>query len=503
MLVQSRRLGVGVAGVVLAVLPLAAQYLPSDSAYHEQVLFNGQVQIGPGRQYQIPFATWTNFRHARIAGNVQAAGGSGNDIRVLVVKNQSVVYDSGRRRSVVMSVDFSKPGQYVVIFDNSFSLVSAKAVAGRLSLVHWGVNVEENAVERAEAQDRYQRTVEIVGKLYDALKANERVWGTHQMFARPRVQLVNERTINAAAIPDNTIRVNTGLYDFADSLGDKRDDVLAAVMAHELSHLFYRHPGYGTGQGLLGIFDELRGVSALDRVQEQEADVLGVRLACQAGFDPEGSMILMRKFAERDPSASNFMRTHPTAIARQLYLQGEVAKCHEFQARARQAEGEAPARAVGTTSQANETSPAMATTTTTQPSSANNSRGTTLWKLAQSPNDRWKFIIDDQFLYGERVMPTDRAGVGDFDTVDAKRQGDRYVGTQRVRYTFKVQDYSAPEAYRLKACRWDFAVELISVTPNRIEGRWEGYPPNSRPDANRCTISGSRVWEDVTWIRVE
>jgi len=35
-------------------------------------------------------------------------------------------------------------------------------------------------------------------------------------------------------------------------------------------------------------------VTALDRVQETEADILGIRVACQAGFDPQGMLILMR-----------------------------------------------------------------------------------------------------------------------------------------------------------------------------------------------------------------
>src|ERR1035438_4540290 len=87
-----------------------------------EVLFNGQVQVPPGKRYQLTFTTRSNFKNARIAGNLQAQGGTGNDIRVVVVKGQSLVYDSGRRRSVVMSVDFSEPGQYVLMFDNTFSL---------------------------------------------------------------------------------------------------------------------------------------------------------------------------------------------------------------------------------------------------------------------------------------------------------------------------------------------------------------------------------------------
>ena len=86
-------------------------------------------------------------RSARIAGSVQAVGGSANDIRVLVVKGQSIIFDSGKRRTIVMSVDFSEPGQYTLIFDNTFSLVSAKVVSGTVSLVNWGLDPARNAAE--------------------------------------------------------------------------------------------------------------------------------------------------------------------------------------------------------------------------------------------------------------------------------------------------------------------------------------------------------------------
>jgi hypothetical protein len=441
--------------ITAAAVPSPAQDPDLDARRHEQLLFNGQVQVPPGKQYVITFSTRSNYRGARIAGNVQAAGGSGNDIRVLVATGQSIIYDSGRRRSVVMSVDFSRPGQYTLVFDNSFSLVSPKVVFGRISLVHWGVDVQKDLADREEAANRYQQAVSVLGRLYDALRSDERIWGTSQMLAPPQVRLINDRSINAAASwTDNTLRLNRGLFDFIERLGEKGNDVLAATLAHELSHIFYRHPGYGSGQGLKGLFDELRGVTALDRVQEREADVLGIRLSCQAGFDPEGVLVLMQKFAEQDPSAGSFMKTHPSAVARLNYLQSEVASCQALQAQARQ-----PASA----SESIQTSDARKTSHATGSGP--------LWRLVQSPKERWRFKIEEEFLYGERVMTQEQGDLGDFDTVYVQKEEGKSIGTQRVRLTTKVPDDSAREVYRLKVCRWDFAVEITSVTANRIEGR--------------------------------
>jgi hypothetical protein len=121
---------------MLLYVPVSAQLSTTDSQRQEQVLFKGQQTIGPGRRWQIKFASEPNHRGARIAGNVHALGGSGTDTRVLVVKGRSIVYDSGRRRSVALSVDCSEPGRYTLIFDNSFSRSSAVVVSGEVSLAH-------------------------------------------------------------------------------------------------------------------------------------------------------------------------------------------------------------------------------------------------------------------------------------------------------------------------------------------------------------------------------
>ncbi len=466
---------------LLAVGGMARAQVLNDSDRQSQLLFNGQVQVPAAKRYILSFTTQSNFKNARIAGNVQAKGGSGNDIRVMIVKGQSVVYDSGQRRSVVLSVDCSEPGQYTLVFDNGFSVLSPKVVFGTVSLVHWGVDSERNELDREEAAAHYTQATEIVQRLYATLKADERVWGTTQIFTSPSIRLNNDGSINAAANwSTNVINVNRGLFRLTDRAGDKGNDVLAATLSHELGHIFYRHPGYGSsGQGVKGLFDELRGVTALDRVQEKEADILGIRVACQAGYDPQGMLILMRVFAQLDNGANSFMRNHPSGIERYNYLQSEAARCQSLQSQQRPnpAPVEAAAEPVVAASNAGET-----------------------WKLVQSPNFPWKFKTGDQFLYGERTLAEQQRKMGDYDTVDVKKQGDGYAGTQRVRVTLRIRDAS-PQGFHTKTCQWEFAVELTSVTEERIEGRWEGYPRDSKLDPNTCVRSGERIWEDATWIR--
>jgi hypothetical protein len=74
-------------------MPLMPQD-PLDGKRNEQTLFTGPLQVPAGQRRALTFTTQSNFKGARIAGNVHAQGGSGNDIRVLVLSGQSVVYDS-------------------------------------------------------------------------------------------------------------------------------------------------------------------------------------------------------------------------------------------------------------------------------------------------------------------------------------------------------------------------------------------------------------------------
>ena len=193
-------------------------------------------------------------------------------------------------------------------------------------------------------------------------------------------------------------------------------------------------------------------------------------------------LILMRVFALLDSNAGDFMRNHPAAIERYNYLQGEAAKCQGLQS------GQRPAP---------QETPVVAPKSTPSPPASSSE---TMWKLTQNPNSRWKFKISTQFLYGEHTYPEERRKLGDFDTVDVKKQGDNFAGTQRIRITFKIKDES-PQGFYYKACQWDFAVEMTSVTDERIDGRWEGYSAGSQTNPVTCERSGERTWQDVAWVR--
>jgi hypothetical protein len=112
------------------------------------------------------------------------------------------------------------------------------------------------------------------------------------------------------------------------------------------------------------------------------------------------------------------------------------------------------------------------------------------WKQVDDPNQRWKFTVRDQFVFGEFAMAPDRQRIGDFFSIDAKKRDDRFVGTARLRATIPS------DAGSTRTCEWTFEVELTSVTPDRIEGSLGG-----EVDQAGCAALGNGAWGAATWIR--
>lgn len=118
--------------------------------------FRAEAGKAPYFQFKLP----TYYRDGRIVGNALASGGSGNDIRVLLLTEQQFqawflerapLYDSGRRQSVVLSVPVSDPGTYYILFDNTFSAVSSKNVQADIRFVHRGVDTSRAAEMKRQA----------------------------------------------------------------------------------------------------------------------------------------------------------------------------------------------------------------------------------------------------------------------------------------------------------------------------------------------------------------
>ena len=165
-------------------------------------------------------------------------------------------------------------------------------------------------------------------------------WNTQQW----EVQIIDDNTPNAFALPGGRIGVNRGMFKVATD-----QDLLAVVLGHELSHVVARHgaermsdniaaqavvvagsayaASRGTNAGYaaaaLGLGAEVGILLPFSRTQESEADTLGQRYMAQAGFDPRAAATLWQKMGAQSGSGSKppaFLSTHPATYNRQQAL---------------------------------------------------------------------------------------------------------------------------------------------------------------------------------------
>ncbi len=158
--------------------------------------------------------------------------------------------------------------------------------------------------------------------------------------------VVNTSAINAFALPGGFIFVNRGLLLVLD-----KEDELAGVLAHELGHVNARHHArflekmyglsilyniaaifaYQTKYGdILLQFGKI-GAQLLSlkwsRDQEKEADILGVRFAYEAGYDPRGLLDTFKIFEKLGKvNAPEWMLTHPLPETRYHYVKNLISK---------------------------------------------------------------------------------------------------------------------------------------------------------------------------------
>lgn len=148
----------------------------------------------------------------------------------------------------------------------------------------------------------------------------------------------NDRMVNAFALPGGKVAVYTGILPLA------HDDAgLATVMGHEVAHAIARHGGERVSQqlaveglvaaaaigiaegdskkanlyaGLLGAGAAVGVLLPYSRLQESEADRLGLIYMARAGYDPRTAADFWRRMAEAGRGSGKakppqFLSTHP------------------------------------------------------------------------------------------------------------------------------------------------------------------------------------------------
>ncbi len=155
------------------------------------------------------------------------------------------------------------------------------------------------------------------------------------------VRVFNDDTPNAFALPGRKIGVFTGMLRLV-----QNNDQLAAVIAHEISHVQAHHGNERAsmgmvsqmGQGvaevmapgsgrLVGLGSQVGILLPYSRTHESEADNMGQTLMARAGFNPRASVdlwLLMQKQNKGAPP--QFLSTHPANGNRIQALSAQLTK---------------------------------------------------------------------------------------------------------------------------------------------------------------------------------
>jgi Zn-dependent protease with chaperone function len=205
--------------------------------------------------------------------------------------------------------------------------------------------------------ERIDGWVDQVGqRLATAIPAEYR----HSEF-RYTFEVVNQKEINAFALPGGPMFLNRGMIEAAKSEGE-----VAGVMAHEMSHVALRH---GTAQATKGekfqigaiagqVLGAIVGGTAgsvisqgsqlglgtyflkYSREYESQADVLGAQIMARAGYDPREMANMFKTIeAQGGGGGPEFLSDHPNPGNRYARITDEA---RSLQVNARADTGEFP-----------------------------------------------------------------------------------------------------------------------------------------------------------------
>ncbi len=155
-----------------------------------------------------------------------------------------------------------------------------------------------------------------------------------------RVALFETEDVNAMALPGGQVVAFTGLWDPDEGMVEDVDE-LAAILGHEMAHVECRHSTEAMTRempmelilGGLGLYAEIAGdedlmavasgvflvyegllIPKYSRVDELEADRIGMMYMARAGYDPRAALRIWKRLDESEGSEwppLSILSTHP------------------------------------------------------------------------------------------------------------------------------------------------------------------------------------------------
>ncbi len=204
-----------------------------------------------------------------------------------------------------------------------------------LSVQQYDKTLKESQISTDPAQNQEVQKVgqRIAAAAENFMKQNN-LTSELQQFKWQFTVIKDDKTVNAWCLPGGKIAVYSGMFPVT-----KDDSGMAVVLGHEVAHAIAKHGNERMSQGLIAqlggvglsaalsqhpaatqqIFQAAYGLGAnvgfilpYSRVQENEADRIGLVLMAMAGYDPHAAVALWQRMnamsASRPPE---FLSDHP------------------------------------------------------------------------------------------------------------------------------------------------------------------------------------------------
>jgi predicted Zn-dependent protease len=159
--------------------------------------------------------------------------------------------------------------------------------------------------------------------------------------------LIENEEVNAWCMPGGKVVVYSGILPVT-----QNESGLAVVMGHEIAHAVARHSNERMSQALLvqlggqtlaaslqqqpqqtqdlwmslfGVGTQLGAVLPYSRLQEEEADHLGLVFMAMAGYDPNGAIAFWQRMSQAGGAKPpEFLSTHPSDSNRIRKIKAEI-----------------------------------------------------------------------------------------------------------------------------------------------------------------------------------
>ena len=188
-----------------------------------------------------------------------------------------------------------------------------------------------------------------VEKYFRSQKMSDQLQGYSWQF-----NLIDSKEANAWCMPGGRVVVYTGILPITQT-----EDGLAVVLAHEIAHAVAEHGNERMSQELLaqlggmalseaiankpketqqiymtafGLGAEYGALLPFGRLQESEADHLGLIFMAMAGYDPHGALSFWQRMSQSNSGQAlpEFMSTHPSDATRIANIEQEMPEAMQY-----------------------------------------------------------------------------------------------------------------------------------------------------------------------------